>query len=95
MRLNQFVVSPEKGYTALAALNSSGKDTGRLPAWHCPLGLKIGHYKSMGALPLNPGLCRFLLRDVLLASPPRQHPFRMPGEPFRSIVLAAHQALLE
>src|SRR6266478_1419345 len=40
-------------------------------------------------------LCRFLARHVVLAAPARQHPFRMFGEPFRGIVLAAHQAGLQ
>jgi len=40
-------------------------------------------------------LCRLLRRHVVLASPARQHPFRMLGEPFRGIVLAAYQAGLQ
>src|SRR5271166_4535512 len=40
-------------------------------------------------------LYRFLTRHVAFASPARQHPFRMVGEPFRGIVLSAHEAGLQ
>ena len=40
-------------------------------------------------------LCRLLRRHVVLTSPARQHPFRMLGEPFRGIVLAAYQTGLQ
>jgi len=40
------------------------------------------------------GLGRLLPRHVTLASPARQHPFRMFRQPFDGVLLAAHQASL-
>src|SRR5437870_10953808 len=54
----------------------------------------VGPGKSF-AIPAKAALRRILPRHVVLAAPARQHPFRMFGEPFRGIVLAAHQAGLQ
>jgi len=55
----------------------------------------VVHKRAAEDTPPRPGLCGLLLRDVVLAAPARQHPFRMFGEPFGGIVLAAHEARLQ